>query len=177
MLELINRAAIGEDGKLGGCKDDSGSPVFSLTAVFRQGVFTPITSGRNREAQFAPKNGQKPKPSRWPAYTSSAHRKGQKPSPAAGYFFSISRPGAPLRGGRHVVNRAHRRTISAAPQEVSLSRRNSNIGCCSGVVRGSRVRSISDHTPLQCHSPRSPQDWRSGDEGRHRSSCIRCFIR
>ena len=95
----------------------------------------PDNEQKNRDAQFAPKNGQKPKPSRWPAYTSSAHRKGQKPSPAAGYFFSISRPGAPLRGGRHVVNRAHRRTISAAPQEVSLSRRNSNIGCCSGVVR------------------------------------------
>jgi hypothetical protein len=41
------------------------------------------TSRRNGDAQFAPKNGQT-KPSRWPAYTSSAHRKGQKPSPAAG---------------------------------------------------------------------------------------------
>src|SRR6516165_33332 len=40
------------------------------------------------------------------------------------------------RGGRHVVNRAHRRTISAAPQDVSQSRRNSNVGCCSGVARG-----------------------------------------
>src|SRR5262249_7333556 len=40
------------------------------------------------------------------------------------------------RGGRHVVNRAHRRTISAAPQDVSQSRRNSNVGCCSGIVRG-----------------------------------------
>src|SRR5262249_50506782 len=37
---------------------------------------------------------------------------------------------------RHVVNRAHRRTISAAPQDVSQSRRNSNVGCCSGVARG-----------------------------------------
>jgi hypothetical protein len=59
------------------------------------------------------------------------------------------------RGGRHVVNRAHRRTISAAPQDVSQSRRNSNVGCCSGVARGeslggSHVRSISDHTPLRC---------------------------
>src|SRR5262245_22719871 len=32
--------------------------------------------------------------------------------------------------GRHVVNRAHRRTISAAPQEVSQSRRNYSVGCC-----------------------------------------------
>jgi hypothetical protein len=32
---------------------------------------------KNRDARFAPKNGQKPKPSRWPAYTSSAHRKGE----------------------------------------------------------------------------------------------------
>ncbi len=47
----------------------------------------PDNEQKNRDAQFAPKNGQKPKPSRWPAYTSSAHRKGQKPSPAAGYFF------------------------------------------------------------------------------------------
>ena len=39
------------------------------------------------------------------------------------------------RGGRHVVNRAHRRTIPAAPQDVSQSRRNSNVGC-SGVARG-----------------------------------------
>ncbi len=54
------------------------------------------------------------------------------------------------RGGRHVVNRAHRRTISAAPQDVSQSRRNSNVGCCSGVARGSHVISISDHTPLRC---------------------------
>jgi len=30
---------------------------------------------------------RKPKPSRWPAYTSSAHRKGQKPSLATGQFF------------------------------------------------------------------------------------------
>ena len=40
------------------------------------------------------------------------------------------------RGGRHVVNRAHRRTIPAAPQDVSQSRRNSNVGCCSGVAQG-----------------------------------------
>src|SRR5438477_8497470 len=32
---------------------------------------------KNRDPQFAPKNGQKPKPSGWPAYTSSAHRKGE----------------------------------------------------------------------------------------------------
>jgi hypothetical protein len=32
---------------------------------------------KNRGAQFAPKNGQKLKPSGWPAYTSSAHRKGE----------------------------------------------------------------------------------------------------
>jgi hypothetical protein len=44
----------------------------------------PDNEQKNRDAQFAPKNGQKPKPRRWPAYTSSAHRKGQKPSPAAG---------------------------------------------------------------------------------------------
>jgi Trypsin len=30
MLELINRAAIGEHGKLGGCKGDSGGPVFAI---------------------------------------------------------------------------------------------------------------------------------------------------
>ena len=54
------------------------------------------------------------------------------------------------RGGRHVVNRAHRRTISAAPQDVSQSRRNSNVGCCSGSLGGCHVRSISDHTPLRC---------------------------
>ena len=49
-----------------------------------------------------------------------------------------------------VVNGAHRRTISAAPQEVSQSRRNYNVRYCSGGIRGSHVRSISDHTPLQC---------------------------
>src|SRR5262245_35873945 len=46
-----------------------------------------VCKQKNRDAQFGPKNGQKPKPSRWPAYTSSAHRKGQKPSPATAYFF------------------------------------------------------------------------------------------
>ena len=30
MLELINRAAIGEHGELGGCKGDSGGPVFAI---------------------------------------------------------------------------------------------------------------------------------------------------
>jgi len=34
----------------------------------------PDNEQKNPDAQFAPKNGQKPKPSRWPAYTSSAHR-------------------------------------------------------------------------------------------------------
>jgi hypothetical protein len=33
MLELINRAAIGEHGKLGGCKGDSGGPRFLPYAV------------------------------------------------------------------------------------------------------------------------------------------------
>src|SRR6266516_2490313 len=47
----------------------------------------PDNEQKNRDAQCAPKNGQKPKPSRWPAYTSSVHRKGQKPSPATGVFF------------------------------------------------------------------------------------------
>jgi hypothetical protein len=47
----------------------------------------PDNEQKNRDAQFAPKNGQKPKPIGWPAYTSSAHRKGQKLSPAVGYFF------------------------------------------------------------------------------------------
>jgi hypothetical protein len=49
----------------------------------------PDNEQKNRDAQFAPKNAQKPKPSRWPATLSSAHRKGQKPSPAAGSFFLI----------------------------------------------------------------------------------------
>jgi hypothetical protein len=35
-----------------------------------------------------------------------------------------------------VVNRAHRRTMSAAPQEVSQSRRNYKVRFCSGIVRG-----------------------------------------
>jgi hypothetical protein len=35
-----------------------------------------------------------------------------------------------------VVNRAHRRTISAAPQNVSQWRHNFNVGCCSDVARG-----------------------------------------
>jgi hypothetical protein len=49
----------------------------------------PDNEQKNRDAQSAPKNGQKPKPSRWPAYTSSAHRKGQKPSPRGGVVFSM----------------------------------------------------------------------------------------
>ena len=44
----------------------------------------PDNEQKNRDAQFAPKNRKKPKPRGWPAYTSSAHRKGQKPSPATG---------------------------------------------------------------------------------------------
>jgi hypothetical protein len=43
-----------------------------------------LTSRRNRDPQFAPKNGRKPKPSGWPAYTSSARKEGAKPSSAAG---------------------------------------------------------------------------------------------
>ena len=49
--------------------------------------------------------------------------------------------------GRHVVNRAHRRTISAALQEVSQSRRNSNVRCCSGVVWGA----VSDPSSTTHH--------------------------
>src|SRR5262249_31140951 len=48
---------------------------------------TPTRSKGIATRQFASKNGQKPKPSRWPAYTSSAHRKGQKPSARGGIFF------------------------------------------------------------------------------------------
>src|SRR5262249_1170400 len=60
---------------------------------------------------------------------------------------------------RNVANRAHRGTISAAPQEMSQSRRNYNVACWLGVVRelfggrfgGSHVRrAIVDHVPLQC---------------------------
>src|SRR6516164_641008 len=39
---------------------------------------------KNGDAQFAPKNGQKPKPIGWPTTRLQLHRKGQKPSPAAG---------------------------------------------------------------------------------------------
>src|SRR5262245_62239176 len=44
---------------------------------------------------------------------------------------------------RLVANRAHRRTISAAPQEVSQSRRNYKAGCWYGVF-GGPVRSFLD---------------------------------
>src|SRR5690349_4632525 len=56
------------------------NPTFAYTEKETKDVL----AAKNRDAQFAPKNGQKPKPSRWPAYTSSAHRKGQKPSPGTG---------------------------------------------------------------------------------------------
>ena len=46
-------------------------------------------------------------------------------------------------GPRLVANRAHRRTISAAPQEVSQSRRNYKAGCWHGVF-GEHVRSFPD---------------------------------
>ena len=38
----------------------------------------------------------------------------------------------------------------AAPEEMSQPRRNHNVGCSSGAVRGKHVTSISDQTPLQC---------------------------
>jgi hypothetical protein len=41
----------------------------------------------HRDAQFAPKNGQKPKPIGWPVYTSSAHSKGRNHPPRWGSFF------------------------------------------------------------------------------------------
>src|SRR6516225_11208714 len=44
---------------------------------------------------------------------------------------------------RHVVNRAHRQTISAAPEEVSQSRRNYSVGCCWGLFGGA----MSDPSP------------------------------
>jgi len=44
------------------------------------------------------------------------------------------------RGGRHVVNRAHRRTISAAPQDVSPSRRSSNVAEVSEIFSSGRRR-------------------------------------
>jgi hypothetical protein len=58
-----------------------------------------------------------------------------------------------------VVNRAHRRTIFAVPQEVPQSRRNYNVRRCPRVfgARGSHVRSISDHTSLQYRQD-PPQD-------------------
>ena len=48
MLELFNRAAIGEDGKLGGCKDESGTqwrsaPGGIMTAVRYCGGATFVT--------------------------------------------------------------------------------------------------------------------------------------
>ena len=46
-----------------------------------------------------------------------------------------------------MVSRAHRRTISAAPQEVSQSRRNYDLGCCSGVVPGG---AMSNPSPTTC---------------------------
>src|SRR5262249_26575517 len=59
-------------------------PVGNWVASAREFSSIPVTRRRyryneqkNRDAQFAPKNGQKPKPSGWPAYTSSAHRKGE----------------------------------------------------------------------------------------------------
>ena len=61
--------------------------------------------------QFAPKNGQKPKPRRWPAYTSSAHRKGQKPSPRGGVVFSIWPWGA---GPPEIPNAKHRKRPAPA---------------------------------------------------------------
>jgi hypothetical protein len=48
---------------------------------------------KNRDPQFAPKNGQKPKPSGWPAYTSSAHRKGET-IPRGWVVFSAAPAGA-----------------------------------------------------------------------------------
>jgi hypothetical protein len=55
-----------------------------LGDISREFSSIPVTPRRRpdneqkiRDAQFAPKNGQKPKPSGWPAYTSSAHRKGE----------------------------------------------------------------------------------------------------
>src|SRR5262249_21913383 len=48
----------------------------------------------------------------------------------------------------------------AAPEEMSQPRRNHNVGCSSGAVRGKHVTSISDQTPLQCRqsTPRLAQD-------------------
>jgi hypothetical protein len=36
------------------------------------------------------------------------------------------------------------------PQEVSWSRRNYNVACTSGAIRGGYAKSISDHISLQC---------------------------
>src|SRR5262249_56849016 len=42
---------------------------------------------KNRRRAVCAEKWPEAKPSRWSAYASSAHRKGQKPSPAAGDFF------------------------------------------------------------------------------------------
>jgi hypothetical protein len=49
MLELINRAAIGEHGKLGGCKGDSGGPVFAIRSGAPLVVGIMTASGLSRE--------------------------------------------------------------------------------------------------------------------------------
>ena len=71
----------------------------------------PDNEQKNRDAQFAPKNGQKPKPSRWPAYTFSSQERAET-IPRGGIVFSAVRPGLP----------GHRRSSGAlrvAPVDVS----------------------------------------------------------
>src|SRR5438874_118231 len=48
----------------------------------------PDNEQKNRDAQFAPKNGQKPRPSGSPAYTCSAHRKAETILRAELFFFA-----------------------------------------------------------------------------------------
>src|SRR5262249_38889304 len=54
---------------------------------------------KSRDAQFAPKNGQNPKPSTWPADRSSALRKARNHPPRPAYFFNLKTSNSEL-GGR-----------------------------------------------------------------------------
>src|SRR5262249_46896668 len=54
---------------------------------------------KSRDAQFAPKNGQNPKPSRWPADRSSALSKARNHPPRRDSFFNLKTSNSEL-GGR-----------------------------------------------------------------------------
>jgi hypothetical protein len=122
----------------------------------------PDNAQKNRDAQFAPKNGQKPKPIGWLAYTSSAPQEGAETIPRGGVFFCAGRRsrGAPLPFAHTGKSCSLIPELPAGRAEVLQQRRCRRQASHSGLqIRGLPVFTSRLRVRSRARESSGPGDW------------------